>query len=137
MAIYNKVDVSPLTMDIITDDDTPTDLTMVLWEIDNQTDNTIRYGNSAITYVLDDRLKINPTSDVVWEPERIGPTWNRAPTSGHYTDIEPGVKTRWVGLVDIPDSSKLDLVILNSRDHKPMAFDLSDEHFADESNLPY
>lgn len=138
LSVFDNVDISPLTVDIMMDDDSPTNATVVLWEIDNQTDKSIHYGNDAITYVLEDRLKINPTgSEVVWQPEKIGSVWNRAPSPGHYTDIESGIKTRWASLVDNPNSSKLSLVILDSKSHNPIAFELSAENFADESNLPY
>lgn len=139
LAVFEDVDISPLTIELMMDDDAPTRQTVVLWKIDNQTGSTVEYGNDAITYASDSRLKLNPTggTTVVWDPARIGAMWNRAPSSGSTADVQSGLKSRWVSLVDVPESSRLGTAVLYSYDHGAIVFDLSAENVADASSLPF
>jgi serine/threonine protein kinase len=136
-AIFTNLDVTELV--VYTEQDRIT-TTVLLWEVDNQSETTASWGNRAINCVLDDRVKqrpdVSPSGDIV-DTDRLTGGYEFAPGPGTTAELEPGVKARWINTIDLPPERTIDRVFVDGYDHEKLSIPIDESVVAANDTFPF
>jgi hypothetical protein len=132
LGLFPGTDISPLTFD-----DEKMVRTVVLWEVYNSTNSNARWGNRALSYALENKMKVNPDSGPIIHLENLEGPWERAPQSGTVPEIGADMKSRWISLVDVPDSQRISRAILEGYDHSEITIDIPSSAFGSSEDAPF
>jgi hypothetical protein len=134
LGVFRNVDISSLVLDPPSHKITRT---IFLWDVFNKSDQRAKWGNSAIDYILDNRLQVTPDGEIDTRiTEKLRNPWETGPQSLKIQKIAANARSRWVSQVDHKDSQRVVEAILKGRQHPEVRFDLPESVFVDPKELP-
>lgn len=134
IGVFPEADVAPIGFDHRIEGEVLY-RTVVLFEVYNKSSSKVKWGNNSLSYVLDNRLSIDPDREFM-----IGglpTTWKKAPYYESVPEVEPDTKSRWISVVNPPEGEKIAEAILTSDDGSKMNISIPDSAYGSGDKVPF